>query len=91
MFSIRFCRVIFTSLTTILLALPAISHATTVRLPTSLGAIDITLYDNAAPRTVANFLSYVNSGAYNNSFIHRSVPGFIKLLMNCLLMGSDTI
>ena len=77
MFSIRFCRVIFTSLATILLALPAISHATTVRLPTSLGAIDITLYDNAAPRTVANFLSYVNSGAYNNSFIHRSVPGFI--------------
>jgi peptidyl-prolyl cis-trans isomerase A (cyclophilin A) len=29
------------------------------------------------PATVENFLSYVNSGAYNNSIIHRSVPGFV--------------
>jgi len=56
---------------------PAVSAATTVRLATSVGAIDITLYDAAAPRTVANFLTYVNSGAYRNSFIHRSVPGFV--------------
>ena len=58
-------------------AIPAIGHATTVRLPTSVGVIDINLYDAAAPRTVANFLNYVNSGKYNNSFIHRSVPRFI--------------
>lgn len=51
--------------------------ATTVRLTTSLGAIDIMLYDDTAPRTVANFLGYVNSDAYRNSFVHRSVPGFI--------------
>jgi cyclophilin family peptidyl-prolyl cis-trans isomerase len=44
---------------------------------TSVGAIDILLYDAAAPRTVANFLTYVNSGAYLNSFVHRSVPGFV--------------
>ena len=51
--------------------------ATTVRLTTSLGAVDIILYDDAAPRTVANFLAYVKSDAYRNSFVHRSVPGFI--------------
>ncbi len=51
--------------------------ATTVRMQTSLGDIDIQLMDAAAPATVANFLSYVTSGAYVNSFIHRSVPGFI--------------
>jgi cyclophilin family peptidyl-prolyl cis-trans isomerase len=59
----------------IIAALPA--HATTVRLQTTLGNIDIELYDTATPRTVANFLAYLNSGAYNNSFFHRSVPGFI--------------
>ncbi len=61
----------------LLAAVPAMSHATTVRLATVLGSIDITLYDKEAPLTVANFLSYVNSGAYKNSFMHRSVPGFI--------------
>ncbi|MCX7170494.1 MAG: peptidylprolyl isomerase [Proteobacteria bacterium] len=51
--------------------------ATIVRLQTSLGIVDIQLLDAEAPLTVANFLSYVNSGAYNNSFIHRSVPAFV--------------
>jgi cyclophilin family peptidyl-prolyl cis-trans isomerase len=53
------------------------TFATTVRMQTSLGTIDIQLMDVEAPATVANFLHYVNSAAYNNSFIHRSVPGFI--------------
>lgn len=48
-----------------------------VKLQTSLGTIDIELLDTEAPLTVANFLSYVNSGAYNNSIIHRSIPNFI--------------
>ena len=78
MFSIRFGRHFFINLAAMLvLTVPAVSNATTVRLPTSVGVIDIILYDAAAPRTVANFLNYVNSGTYNNSFFHRSVPGFI--------------
>ena len=44
---------------------------------TSLGNINVQLAPTAAPNNVANFLSYVNSGAYTNSIIHRSVPGFI--------------
>lgn len=58
-----------------LTAFPA--WATTVRMHTTLGDIDIQLMDDGAPVTVANFLNYVTSGAYANSFIHRSVPGFI--------------
>jgi uncharacterized protein (TIGR03437 family) len=48
-----------------------------VRFDTSFGYIDVDLLPNSAPLTVANFLNYVNRGDYNNSFIHRSVPGFI--------------
>ncbi len=43
--------------------------------------IDIELFETASPITVSNFLNYVEDGAGNNrydqSFIHRSVPGFI--------------
>ena len=39
--------------------------------------VDLKLYDSDKPVTVANFMSYVEDGSYNNSFIHRSVPGFI--------------
>ncbi len=59
------------------LVFPVAGEATTVRMQTPLGAIDMILYDTAAPRTVANFLAYVNSGAYRNSLIHRSIPGFV--------------
>ena len=39
--------------------------------------VDIALYDQQKPITVANFLAYVNSGRHNENLIHRSVPGFI--------------
>jgi peptidyl-prolyl cis-trans isomerase A (cyclophilin A) len=62
----------------ILLAIQVVpAFATTVRMQTPMGAIDIELYDSAAPKTVANFLNYVNSGAYANSFIHRLEPNFV--------------
>ncbi len=51
--------------------------ATKVVFDTSEGYIEVNLYDNATPKTVENFLSYVNDGTYDNSVIHRSVPGFI--------------
>jgi len=58
--------------------LPSVSAtATVVQLQTNLGPINLLLDPADAPITVANFLSYVNSGAYNNSIIHRAVPGFV--------------
>ena len=38
---------------------------------------DVELLDTDAPNTVANFLSYVNDGSYNNLLAHRSPPGFV--------------
>lgn len=56
---------------------PLVSTASIVRLQTVLGVIDIQLYDEAAPETVKNFYKYLDNNAYNYSFFHRSVPGFI--------------
>jgi peptidyl-prolyl cis-trans isomerase A (cyclophilin A) len=53
------------------------AHATVVQFQTVLGNFSVNLYDKTTPKTVENFLAYVKSGAYNNSIIHRSVPGFI--------------
>jgi cyclophilin family peptidyl-prolyl cis-trans isomerase len=52
-------------------------HATDVLLQTPLGDVEIELYDDEAPQTVANFLNYVRDGDYGKSFIHRSVRGFV--------------
>jgi cyclophilin family peptidyl-prolyl cis-trans isomerase/uncharacterized protein YkwD len=39
--------------------------------------IDIELFGAEKQLTVQNFLNYVESGRYNASIIHRSVPGFV--------------
>jgi cyclophilin family peptidyl-prolyl cis-trans isomerase len=51
--------------------------ATHVVIETDLGDIEVMLYDDAAPETVANFLNYVNDSDYDRTFIHRSMPGFV--------------
>ena len=40
-------------------------------------SIILALHDKATPKTVANFLGYVQRGDYGNSFLHRSVPNFV--------------
>lgn len=60
---------------TLLASAPA--HATTVQFQTVMGDFEVNLFDKTTPETVANFLEYVESGAYQDTFIHRSVPGFV--------------
>lgn len=48
-----------------------------VRMTTSLGVIELELDAKRAPRTVANFLGYVDSGFYNGTIFHRVIPGFM--------------
>ena len=48
-----------------------------VRMTTSLGVIDIELDAGKAPKTVANFLGYVDKGFYNGTIFHRVIPGFM--------------
>ena len=41
------------------------------------GVITLELDSAKAPKTVANFLSYVGKGHYNNTIFHRVIPGFM--------------
>lgn len=50
---------------------PQLASATIVRIETNLGGFNVELYDNDAPKTVANFLYYINQKDYDNSVIHR--------------------
>lgn len=59
------------------LAAAAPAEATVYRMETVLGDILIRLLDTATPNTVANFRSYADDGDWDNTFIHRSVPGFV--------------
>lgn len=51
--------------------------STVVRFNTSAGPVNIQLFDSSKPQTVANFLNYLNSGAYDSSFFHRLVTDFV--------------
>jgi peptidyl-prolyl cis-trans isomerase B (cyclophilin B) len=44
---------------------------------TNYGVITLELDLDKAPLSVANFLSYVNKGHYNNTIFHRVIPGFM--------------
>ncbi|MCL2657420.1 MAG: peptidylprolyl isomerase [Betaproteobacteria bacterium] len=48
-----------------------------VRLETNLGPIMLELYPDKAPKSVENFLAYVDSGFYNNTLFHRVINGFV--------------
>ena len=48
-----------------------------VRMKTSLGELVIELYPEKAPKTVENFLKYVDDGFYRDTIFHRVIPGFM--------------
>ena len=48
-----------------------------IKLSTSMGEITLELDAENAPITVENFLSYVDSGHYDNTIFHRVIPGFV--------------
>lgn len=48
-----------------------------VKLETSMGDIILDLDAEKAPKTVANFLEYVNAGHYDGTIFHRVIDGFM--------------
>jgi len=53
------------------------SVAVTVLVETTLGNFQMELFEDEAPVTVENFISYINDNSYNSSFIHRKASGFV--------------
>ena len=62
-----------------MLSLPLWAQAANpqVRFVTNQGEWVVELYPEQAPVTVANFLNYVDEGAYSNNLFHRVIDGFM--------------
>jgi len=48
-----------------------------VTFKTNLGDFTLELFEDKAPKTVENFLSYVKDGFYDNTIFHRVIDGFM--------------
>ena len=55
----------------------AVAEPVQVELTTSMGPIVIELDKDRAPKTVENFLGYVQSGFYDGTVFHRVIPDFM--------------
>lgn len=64
-------------LTLVLSPVYAASHPVHVVLTTSLGEIQLTLHPEKAPKTVKNFLNYVESKHYDGLIFHRVIKNFV--------------
>ena len=77
----RFFSVLASSVAALSLASAfSIAHAGDmphVLLKTNMGDIVLELNADKAPKTVKNFLGYVNSGHYNGTIFHRVIDGFM--------------
>ena len=56
---------------------PAKGKRTRVRLETSMGDIEVILFDDLTPKTAQNFLDLTKKGFYKNMIWHRIVKGFV--------------
>jgi peptidyl-prolyl cis-trans isomerase A (cyclophilin A) len=48
-----------------------------LRFSTTLGDFDVELFQDKAPISVENFLSYVDEGFFDGTIFHRVIPGFM--------------
>ncbi len=61
-----------------LMSLSPFAHANSVAcFNSNIGSYCVELFETQAPRTTANFLDYINNGAYTNGIFHRSEANFI--------------
>lgn len=70
-------RLLLSLLFILCLSSAALAEPVKVILETSKGNIELTLDQDKAPLSVANFLRYADEGFYNNTIFHRVIPGFM--------------
>ncbi|MBL4796559.1 MAG: peptidylprolyl isomerase [Oleispira sp.] len=69
----------------------SLTNATIVQIQTSLGNIEVNLFDETTPKTVENFLSYINDNAYDDTIVHRSISGFVSQSGGYYFDDEDTL
>lgn len=70
-----FARLLF--LTLLICCVPAFAANPQVEFQTNQGSFVVELYPEKAPRTVANFMQYVNAGFYSGTIFHRTIDRFM--------------
>ncbi len=55
----------------------SVNMSTAILVETNLGTIELELDEALAPKTVANFLRYVDAGHYAGTIFHRVIAGFM--------------
>ena len=65
------------SLTLIVQSSSALADNPIVKLETSEGDITVVLFADKSPKTVENFLAYVDEGFYENTIFHRVIDNFM--------------
>lgn len=67
----------FAALIVLMTSMTLVAAQPAVKINTNLGAITVELYPEKAPKTVENFLGYVNDGFYNGTIFHRVIANFM--------------
>lgn len=70
-------RLVAACLLTLLTGLTLAAQPVEVVMKTSKGDITLALNPDKAPKTVANFLRYVDEGFYDGTIFHRVISGFM--------------
>ncbi len=70
-------RQLYAFLILVMLSTTAIAANPQVVVETNQGNFIVELYPDKAPKTVANFLDYVNSGFYKDTIFHRVISSFM--------------
>jgi peptidyl-prolyl cis-trans isomerase A (cyclophilin A) len=73
----RFLHLILTALLALSPLASASAETIRVLMKTSEGDMELTLEQDKAPKTVENFLRYVDKGFYNGTIFHRVIYGFM--------------
>lgn len=73
----KYINQLIISMTLLLGVVTSATAATQVEFETSVGNFVVEVYPDKAPKTVENFLRYVNDGFYNNTIFHRVISRFM--------------
>ena len=65
------------TMSAMLISLNTMAANTVVEMTTSMGNIEIELFNDKAPISAKNFENYAKSNFYNGTIFHRVIPGFM--------------